>query len=83
VWAPSARRAIARIPEKVATAVIEYIYAAVAENPKRAGHALRFELEGSFAASRGDFRIIYEIHDDLDVVSTQTIEHRGDVYRPC
>lgn len=80
-WARPARRALARIPEKIATAAIEFIYGALADNPYRVGHALRFELEGKHSASRGDFRIIYRIEDDQRVVFILTIEHRADVYR--
>ncbi|MGH2829714.1 MAG: type II toxin-antitoxin system RelE family toxin [Actinomycetota bacterium] len=80
-WARPARRALARIPEKVATAAIEFIYGPLAENPERVGHPLRFELEGRHAASRGDFRIIYRIDEDDLVVFILTIEHRADVYR--
>lgn len=80
-WAKPARKALSRIPEKVATAAIELIYGALAENPQRLGHPLRFELEGSHSASRGDFRIIYRIQEELRVVFILTIEHRADVYR--
>lgn len=80
-WARPARRALARIPEKVATAAIEFIYSLLADNPQRAGHPLRFELEGRHSASRGDFRIIYRIDDEAHVVFILTIEHRADVYR--
>ena len=80
-WARPARRALARIPEKVATAAIEFIYGPMADNPHRVGHPLRFELEGSYSASRGDFRIIYRISEEQRVVFILTIEHRADVYR--
>lgn len=80
-WARPARRALTRIPEKVATAAIEFIYGFLADNPQRAGHPLRFELEGRHAASRGDFRIIYRIAEEQHVVFILTIEHRADVYR--
>ncbi|HEX9712239.1 MAG TPA: type II toxin-antitoxin system RelE/ParE family toxin [Actinomycetota bacterium] len=80
-WARPARRALARIPEKVATAAIEFIYGAMADNPHRVGHPLRFELEGRHSASRGDFRIIYRIDEGERFVFILTIEHRADVYR--
>lgn len=80
-WTRPARRAIARIPEKVATAVIEFIYGLLAGNPHRLGHPLRVELEGRHSASRGDFRIIYRIDEEQGVVFILAIEHRADVYR--
>lgn len=80
-WARPARRALVRIPEKVATAAIEFVYGPMADNPNRVGHPLRFELEGSHSASRGDFRIIYRISEERRVVFILTIDHRADVYR--
>lgn len=80
-WAGPARRALSRIPEKVATAAVEFIYGPLADNPARVGRALRFELEGSYSAHRGDYRIIYRIDDETRVVFILTIEHRADVYR--
>lgn len=78
-WSPTARRALAKLPEKVGTAVVEFVYGPLARNPHRVGKALRFELEGMHAARRGDFRIVYLI---TDVVTVLAIEHRADVYRP-
>lgn len=77
-WTPTARRALTRLPEKAATAAIEFIYGQLAHNPQRVGKPLRFELEGLHSARRGDFRIIYHI---TDVVTIVAIEHRADVYR--
>jgi mRNA interferase RelE/StbE len=80
-WSPTARRDLIKLPEKVATAAVEFLYAHVAENPHRAGAPLRLGLEGLHAARRGDYRVIYAIDDDDHVVRVVTIEHRSDVYR--
>lgn len=77
-WTPSARRALTRLPEKAATAAVEFIYGRLARNPRRVGKPLRFELEGLHSARRGDFRILYRI---TDVVTIVAIEHRADAYR--
>lgn len=81
-WAGPARRALGRLPEKVATAVIEFAYAGLAENPHRVGRPLRFDLEGLHSARRGDHRILYLIHDPELIVVVLAVEHRSDVYRP-
>ena len=81
-WAAGALRALNRLPEKIATACIEFVYGGLAENPHRVGHALRFDLEGKHSARRGDFRIVYEIDDERRVVTVVAIDHRSDVYRP-
>lgn len=77
-WTPTARRALTRLPEKLATAAVEFIYGPLAENPQRVGKALRSELDGLHSARRGDYRVIYRISD---VVTIAAIEHRADVYR--
>lgn len=77
-WTPTAMRALQKLPEKVGTAVIEFIYSTLAENPHRVGKPLRFEMQGLHSARRGDFRIIYRIADMITVVA---IEHRADAYR--
>lgn len=77
-WTPTAKRALRRLPEKVATAAIEFIYGPLASNPQRVGKALRFDLEGLHSARRGDYRIIYRIDEHVTIIA---IEHRADVYR--
>lgn len=81
-WTRSARRALVRLPEKVAAAAIEFIYGPLADQPFRVGHALRFELTGLHSAARGDHRIIYRIDEERQEVIIEVIEHRADVYRP-
>lgn len=77
-WAPGAERALQRLPEKTATAVIEFVYGPLAGNPRRVGKPLRFELEGIHSARRGDYRVLYRVDE---VVTILAVEHRSDVYR--
>ena len=77
-WTPPAQRALQRLPEKVATAAVEFIYGTLASNPQRVGKALRFDLEGLHSARRGDYRIIYRIDGRVTILA---IEHRSDAYR--
>lgn len=79
-WTPTALRAIERLPEKVASAVVEFAYGALAQNPQRVGHALRFELEGLYATHRGDYRVVYEIDVTDRVVTVVAVDHRGKIY---
>ncbi len=80
-WAPSARRDLAKLPEKVATAVVEFIYGGLADNPLRVGRELHLELTGLHAARRGDFRVIYRMDDPRHRVVVIAIDHRADIYR--
>jgi mRNA interferase RelE/StbE len=81
-WTAAARRALARLPEKVATAVVEFLYGSLAESPHRVGKPLKFGLEGLHSARRGDYRVIYRIDDGQRLVTVMAIEHRSDIYRP-
>lgn len=79
--APAARRALTHeLPEAVAAACANFLYEVLAENPHRVGKPLREELAGRFSARRGEFRVIYEIHDARVVVRVVTIRHRRDAY---
>lgn len=69
------------LPEKVATAAIEFVYGPLADNPQRAGKPLRFELGGLHVARRGDYRVIYEIDDGVKRIVVHVIEHRANAYR--
>lgn len=77
-WTPTAKRALRHLPDKVAAAVVEFIYRPLADNPRRLGKPLRLNLEGLHSARRGDFRVIYRITDVVTIVS---IDHRSDSYR--
>ena len=81
-WTAPARRALPRLPEKVATAVVEFLYGSLAANPHRVGKPLKLGLEGLHSARRGDYRVIYRIDDQHRRIDVMAIEHRSDVYRP-
>jgi mRNA interferase RelE/StbE len=81
-WTPTSGRTLARLPEKVATAAVEFIYGSLAGNPRQVGKPLRLGLAGPHSARRGDYRVIYRIDDRLNAVTVMAIEHRSDVYRP-
>jgi mRNA interferase RelE/StbE len=79
----SAGRAIQhKLPEGIAAAVLEFITGTLLENPHRVGNALRRELTGIYSARRGAFRILYEIDDEIHLVTVLRVEHRADIYRP-
>jgi mRNA interferase RelE/StbE len=81
-WTATSRRALTRLPEKVATAVVEFLYGSLAASPYRVGRPLKLGLEGLHSARRGDYRVIYRIDDRQRQVTVVAIEHRSDAYRP-
>lgn len=86
VWilrvAGSAERQLARLPDRMAAAVVEFLVGPLCENPYRVGHPLQRELAGLWSARRGAYRVIYEIDDEERFIDVLRIEHRSDVYRP-
>jgi mRNA-degrading endonuclease RelE of RelBE toxin-antitoxin system len=82
VIAASTERQLARLPARVAPAIVEFMLGPLCENPQRVGHPLRRELAGLWAARRGAYRLIYEIDDDHHTITVLRIDHRADVYRP-
>jgi mRNA interferase RelE/StbE len=78
---PAAKRAIERdLPEAVAAAVVDFLFGPLAEDPRRVGKPLRLQLEGYWSARRGQYRVIYSIHDDEVLVRVVRISHRADAY---
>lgn len=81
-WTAPAQRALRKLPKKAAAAAVEFIYGSLANNPRRLGKQLRYELAGLHSARRGDYRVIYRINDHDRRVDVIAIEHRSDIYRP-
>jgi len=73
---PEGLRHLNRLPAKVREASLAAIFGPIAENPRRLGKPLLGELEGLHSARRGDYCILYEIHDEQMVVLIHRIQHR-------
>ena len=81
-FSPSALRTVRDgLPEKVATAVLEFIFGALASNPQRVGKQLHPPLFPAYSARRGEYRVIYRIYDDTVVVEIVSVAHRRNPYR--
>jgi mRNA interferase RelE/StbE len=77
----AARRALAEtLPESVAAAVWQFVSGPLLDNPHRVGKPLRFELEGYYAARRGQYRVVYRIDERDVIVDVIKISHRSDAY---
>ena len=81
IFAPSARRELASVPERVIPAIVEFVNGDLAASPRRVGKPLERELEGSFSARRGSYRILYDIDDEKGQVNVLRVAHRADFYR--
>lgn len=76
-----ADRDLTRLPEKVATACVEFIFGTLAENPHQLGKPLLGEFKGLRSARRSSYRVVYAIRDETVVVEVVRIAHRADVYQ--
>lgn len=79
---PEGLRHLNLLPERIREAALSAVFGPIAENSRRLGKPLLGELEGLTGARRGDYRIIYEIFEEEQVVLVHRIQHRRDVYRP-
>ena len=82
VVAATAERSLARLPEGVAAAIVEFMLGTLVDAPRRVGHPLQRELAGLWVARRGPYRLVYDIDDDRRAVRVLRIDHRADIYRP-
>lgn len=80
--AASAERTLARLPEGVAAAIVEFLVGPLIESPEQVGRPLQRELAGYHSARRGAYRIVCRVVADEHVVRVVRIEHRADIYRP-
>jgi mRNA-degrading endonuclease RelE of RelBE toxin-antitoxin system len=76
-----AARDLRRLPEKVASACVEFIFGPLARDPRRLAKPLVGELAGHYAARRGSYRVVFRIPHGAMVIEVVHIAHRADVYR--
>jgi mRNA interferase RelE/StbE len=77
----SARRNLHKLPPRVLSAVIEFVFGDLANDPRRVGKPLRRELAGMYSGRRGPYRVLYRIEDDHKTVFIQRVDHHVDIYR--
>ena len=81
VSSATARRALRRIPDKAAAAIVEFIDGPLRENPQRLGKELRGEMAGLRSARRGEYRVIYRLLEQERLIEVIFVSHRRDAYR--
>lgn len=72
---------MARLPPKVALAVMTYVDHRLAGNPHRLSKALSGELAHLRSARNGDYRILFRLDDDRTVLWIIRVDHRAHAYR--
>jgi mRNA interferase RelE/StbE len=77
----AARQLAEKLPETAAAACIEFVFGALAENPRRVGNALRPPYAGQWRARRGEYRIRYRIDETAQVGYVLDVDHRRNAHR--
>lgn len=75
-------RDLARLPPRVAAAIVEFVTALLPENPLRMTKALTGDLDGHRSGRRGDYRVIVRLDHPRRIVILHRVAHRAHVYRP-
>jgi mRNA-degrading endonuclease RelE of RelBE toxin-antitoxin system len=79
-FAPRAVRDLEKLPEAIAAACVQFIAAALADNPHRLGKPLLKPWDGHWSARRGSYRVIYRIDEQNHTVRVAHIDHRSHAY---
>jgi mRNA interferase RelE/StbE len=77
-----AARALEKVPERVAAAVVEFMTGRLLENPHRIGKPLLGRFAGLHAARVQEYRVRYRIDEDSHTVVVVHVGPRSDAYRP-
>ena len=77
---PSAAKALARLPRRDQRRVARKIDA-LAEDPRPKAARKLSGAEALYRVRAGDYRILYQVQDDVLLVLVVRIGHRRDVYR--
>ena len=74
-----AQKQIMRLDKKVIP-VIKTAIADLANNPRPTGH-IKLKCEEAYRIRVGKYRVIYEINDEVIIVTIVSVGHRKDVYK--
>ena len=77
---PRAARQLRKLPDAVRVRC-EQIMSALTESPRPAGTLKMKGFSNRYRVRSGDYRIVYDIHDDVLIVLIVEVGHRSDVYR--
>lgn len=75
---PGAQRQLEKLPKRDYAAVRDAIYV-LADNPRPAG-CIKLSGREGWRIRQGDYRVIYEIDDEAQIVTVLRVRHRKDVY---
>ena len=80
VFRPSAERAFLALPKEVQRRLDKRLLA-LQDAPRPSGIKALAGASGVYRLRVGDYRVLYEVHDDQVLVLVLAIGHRREVYR--
>ena len=78
--APAATRQLLRL-DATARRRVQAAIELLADRPRPSGAKKLVGGEGEWRVRTGDYRIVYEIHDDVLLVLVVAVGHRRDIYQ--
>jgi mRNA interferase RelE/StbE len=78
--APAALRQLRKL-DRTAQKRVQAAIELLAEQPRPSGAKKLVGGEGEWRVRTGDYRIVYEIHDDVLLVLVVAVGHRREIYR--
>jgi mRNA interferase RelE/StbE len=80
-FTPAVDRQMSKLPQAIRSRVIARAEA-LADNPRPHGvKMLTNARQGTYRVREGDYRIVYDIEDDVLLVLVVRVAHRREVYR--
>lgn len=80
-FTPPADRQVNKLPQAIRPKIIARAES-LADNPRPPGVKMLMNAEqGTYRVREGDYRIVYDIEDDILLVLVVRVGHRRDVYR--
>ena len=79
-WRNSTKKDIRSLPRHEVARVIEAV-GQLADDPLPHGSQKLSGSERTYRIRVGDYRVIYEVFSDLQIIEVQRVRHRKDVYR--
>jgi mRNA interferase RelE/StbE len=81
-FSDAALRGLDRLPPKIAQAVVEFMTYTLPTTPRRMSKPLQGEFDGLRSARRGDYRVLFDLDEQMGILLVVRVAHRRDAYRP-
>ena len=81
VYLDAVEEDLKKLDKSTVKKILARIETYLAQDPKELGKPLKGDFQGYWRYRWGDYRVIYEIHDDTLVILVAKIGHRKDIYK--